>query len=238
LDGVRSMIREDSAEVGVSLSADQVAALSAHLEMVLAENRQLNLTAVTEPEQAVWLHVVDSLLGLPMVQGAPAGPLCDLGSGAGYPGLALCIASGRHTTLVESVGKKARFLSAAIAATGADAEVLAERAEQIGRTRGGTYAVVTVRAVSALPSILELAAPLLIPRGTAICYKGSPESDEVARGDKAAAMVGLERVQVEHTTLGEAVGSPSRTLFVYERTGDPHVALPRREGVAQHSPLA
>jgi len=222
---------------GISLDLPVQRALSTHLEMVIAANMTMSLTSVVDPDRAAWVHVVDALLGLPLVAAAHDGPMCDLGSGAGYPGIPLCISSRRRTTLVESTGKKASFLRQLIEVLALDAEVLAERAEKVGSDRRGQFAAVTVRALSALPSVLELAAPLLAPGGRVIAYKGRPEEAEIDRGDKVAALLGLRRVGEERLALAGAADA-QRMLFVYERTGDARVALPRREGLAQHSPLA
>jgi 16S rRNA (guanine527-N7)-methyltransferase len=96
--------------------------------------------------------------------------------------------------------------------------------------------VVTARAVAALPTLVELAAPLLSHGGRLIAFKGRLAQTEIGRGDTAAAKCGLRREGIrafELTETGEA-----RTLVTYRRVGDPSLALPRRVGMASKQPLA
>jgi 16S rRNA (guanine527-N7)-methyltransferase len=212
-------------------------ALASHLDLVIEANQTMNLTSIHEPARGVWLHIVDSLLGVAILDSAPEGRLCDLGSGAGFPGIPLALVTSRSTVLVESIGKKAAFLRETVEALGLDAEVVQARAEQVARDRAGRFAVVTARALSALPSVLELAAPLLEARGRVVAYKGDPDAREIARGDAAAERLGLRRVRETRFTLGG--GEPAKRLLIeYQRVGEPTIRLPRREGLAQHSPLA
>jgi 16S rRNA (guanine527-N7)-methyltransferase len=237
LDDTPGIIATALAEAHIEVSTEALSAVARHLEMVTAANLTMNLTSVTEPRQAAWIHVVDSLLGLPVVTGGPDGELCDLGSGAGFPGIPLCASSQRRTVLVESTGKKAAFLRTVVEALGLPATVLPLRAEQVGAEHAGRFAVVTARALSALPSVLELGAPLLAQGGLLIVYKGAPDEREVGRGERAAALLGLRKREESRFTLAGAEAA-QRTLFVYERVGPSKVALPRRDGLAQHSPLA
>jgi len=226
------------AQAGVSSSREVTSLLAVQLELVLEENQRMNLTAIRDPDRAVWLHVVDSLLGLGALEYCLPGSLCDIGSGAGYPGIPLALETGRRVTLVESVAKKARFLQHLIEVLGLSGEALPIRAEALARDREGSYSAVTARAVSALPSVLELATPLLKQGGRVICFKGAPEAMEEERGEAAAMLLGLSWVSREEFTLPLPEGPVRRTVIVYARTRVAGVHLPRREGLAQHSPLA
>ena len=230
-------IAEAVASAQIALSATAVRGLAAHLSMVLAVNATMNITAVTDPQLAVWAHVVDSLLGLPEVLGAPAGRMADLGSGAGYPGVPLAIATCRQVTLVESVKKKARFLESVVERLELDAEVKGERAESLAAQELCGFTVVTARAVSSLPSLVELAAPLLAEGGVLVAYKGSPSPEEVARGDRVAESIGMGPAAVRETVL-PGPDPATRTLVSYVRTSTGKIRLPRRPGMAQRHPLA
>jgi 16S rRNA (guanine527-N7)-methyltransferase len=230
-------IDEALLRAGISLSAQAVELLGRDLALVLEANATMNLTAIRDPEQAVILHVVDSLLAIPEIDGAPRGPLVDLGAGAGFPGVPLAIATGRSLTLVESVGKKARFLQSLVDDLGLDADVVSARAEEYAAGTSKKFAIVVARAVAGLPALVELAAPLLGEGGRFVAYKGEPAVDEIERGDKVAKMVGLERVSRREILLKDA-GDARRTLIAYERVGQSKVRLPRRTGLAQNQPLA
>src|ERR1035437_6163519 len=97
-------------ELGLSAGPAVVERLALHLRLVLEANEQFNLTSIAAAD-AVALHVLDSCAAACALGEAPKGGFADLGSGAGFPGIPLSILTGRRVDLVESVGKKARFLS-------------------------------------------------------------------------------------------------------------------------------
>lgn len=222
-------------ELGLEIDAKRVEALAVHLRAVFETNANLNLTSI-DPEDAVALHVLDSASALSFLSRAPAGTFADLGSGAGYPGIPLAVLSGRPVALVESVRKKAAFLERIVADLCLKATVHPVRAEDLAGEHGERYAVVTARAVSALPSLVELATPLLAMGGWLVCLKGRPEQEELVRGDRAADACGLERIETADVTVPGVEGA--RTIVVYRRAGEPRVKLPRRNGLAQRNPLA
>lgn len=211
--------------------------LGNYVDWLLEANTRLNLTAVTDPQEAWRLHILDSLVALPEVDDAPAGSLLDIGTGGGLPGLPLAIATGRRTLLLDSVGKKASAICDFLRAERLDdIEAIASRAEDLALHRGAEFAVVVARAVTSLPSLVELAAPLLSPGGHLVAYKGAPSDHELASGDEAAGIVGLRRAKERRYAL--PVLGERRVLLVYERVSEPSVLLPRRVGLAQKRPLA
>ena len=225
-----------SAELIVTESQKQV--LLSYLRALMKMNSKLNLTRIVEPSEAVRLHIIDSLLCLPEVLAAPAGSLCDVGTGGGLPGVPLCVVSGRRGTLLDSVGKKARAVEEILRGLGLDATIsaLPERSEAHALTHRGRYAVVTARAVSSLPALVEMAAPLLSDGGVLVALKGSPSAGEVLRGSEAAMLVGLRQFSVR--TLRLPGGGEIRTVIAYQRSGKAKLNLPRRPGQAHSAPLA
>lgn len=95
----------------IALSDEQNRLIQKHLQLVLKANETTNLTRIQSEEEAELLHVEDSLQGIPECLEAPSGRYADLGSGGGFPGFAIAIATGRDTVLVESVGKRQISLS-------------------------------------------------------------------------------------------------------------------------------
>jgi 16S rRNA (guanine527-N7)-methyltransferase len=223
---------------GLGVSPAQLELLARHIELVLEANHRVNLTRVTDPRDAVRLHTADSLTVLPELGSAPEGALLDLGSGAGFPGIPLAVCSTRQVTLVDSVGKKVRELDLIVSELGMGNQVkaLSDRAETLASTHRAAFSVVTARAVSELPALVELAAPLLARGGFLICLKGSPPSEEVDRADSVGALVGMRLSSIRSFDLPEDVGR--RTILCYERLAGSQFKLPRRVGLAQHSPLA
>lgn len=218
--------------VGVAASDLQLSLLARHAELVLEANAVMNLTRITDPDDVLDLHIQDSLgpfSGSPL----PSGRIVDVGSGAGYPGIPLAI-MGHEMTLCESVKKKAAFLVDAVNALGLQCEVVPLRAEELAAVRADSFSAVTARAVSALPALVELAAPLLSAGGCLFAMKGRLEAAERDQADRAAVICGMTCRVIEeyHLPRGDA-----RTLCVYEKTGKPRIALPRRPGMAQRQTL-
>jgi len=224
--------------MSVEVRPEQAGALLDHLTFVLDKNKSVNLTAIREEAEGVRLHIVDSLVALPEVDAALPGPMVDIGTGAGYPGIPLAIVSGRKTLLLDSVGKKVAVVDEFVRSAGLDVQIAAKkaRAEELERSEHGRYAVVVARAVSELPALVELAAPLLMPDGVFLALKSQPEPAELERGDAVARIVGLKRVSTR--TLSLPGGGELRTILAYRRVGRPRVSLPRRTGLAQSKPLA
>lgn len=228
-------IEEGLSALGIVHTAEQVLALERHLRLVAEANAAFNLTTIPV-EQSVALHVMDSAVALPFLKEAPTGEFADLGSGAGFPGVPLAILSARPVTLVESVKKKAAFLQSVVGELRLEATVRGIRAEELAGERPKAFSAVTARAVSSLPSLIELAAPLLAADGLLICLKGAPEEDELARGDLVARRCGLTREETVHVDVPWV--DARRTIVVYRRTRSAGIALPRRNGMAQRQPLA
>ena len=153
-----------------------------YLALLLRWNRTYNLTAVREPLEMVDKHLLDSLAMQPHVAdiAATGGALADLGTGAGLPGIPLAIARpGLRVALVESNGKKARFMREAVRRLGlADVRVAESRIEALDEP--GAFDAITARALATLPLIVELGGHLLKPGGRLLAMKGVYPHDEVA----------------------------------------------------------
>jgi 16S rRNA (guanine527-N7)-methyltransferase len=151
--------------------------LLAYLALLDRWNRTYNLTAIRDPREMVGKHLLDSLAMHPYLGD---GHLADLGAGAGLPGIPLAIAKpALRVTLVESNGKKARFLREAVRTLGlANARVAESRAEALDEP--GAYDAITARALATLPLIIELGGHLLKPGGRLLAMKGAVPDDEIA----------------------------------------------------------
>lgn len=226
-------------EAGVELDPAAAVHCVDYLEAVITKNESVNLTAVSDFDAALRIHLVDSLMVLRELVDAPPGPLLDLGSGGGFPGVPLALASGRETTLLDSVRKKTQAVDECIAqvpSPGLNASALWGRAEEVAIEKRRCYSVVTARAVAELPILVELASPLLRVGGRLIAMKGDLADDEASRGEAAASIVGMRFVERRRYKLPQ--GGESRTAVVYEQTGEGRVKLPRRVGMASKRPLA
>ena len=152
--------------------------LLAYLALLARWNATYNLTAIRDPREMLAKHLLDSLAMHPQLDGI--GSLADLGTGPGLPGIPLAIARpGLHVTLVESNGKKARFLREAVRQLKlANVEVAESRIEAFDAP--GRFDAITARALATLPLILELGGHLLKPDGRLLAMKGVVPADEIA----------------------------------------------------------
>ncbi len=209
-----------------------------HLDWVLEQNLTLNLTSVTDPADAIRLHIVDSLMVLPEIDDSPDGLMVDLGSGAGFPGIPLALATGRSALLLDSVGKKARAVEQFLvdAGLGGHVKVRPSRAEEIDSEMSRRANIVVARAVSSLPALVELASPLLAEGGRLVAMKGRAEDAEARRAEEAGRLSGMQPLARREYVL--PCGGELRSVYVYERAGEALVRLPRRTGLAQQRPLA
>ena len=159
----------------LALPASMAEPLLDYLALLDRWNRAYNLTAVRDPREMLTRHLLDSLAMHPFVD---ASPLADLGTGPGLPGIPLALAHpGLSVALVESNGKKARFLREAVRTLGlADVRVLEMRAEAVDEP--GRYALITARALDRLAGIIAVGGHLLAPGGRLLAMKGQhPESE-------------------------------------------------------------
>jgi len=159
-----------------AVDAATEAKLDAFLDLLVRWNGRINLVAERDPETIRTRHIADSLQLLPLVP--PGGdPMADLGSGGGFPGLVLAIATGRETHLVESDRRKAAFLIEAAARLGLDRVRIHSR--RIEAATLPPVAVLTARALAPLVELLPHAARFLAPSGVAIFPKGRSAEDEL-----------------------------------------------------------
>ena len=227
------MTLEDiAARFGLTPSA--VAGLRAILELQ-AEDPTAP-TAVRAPEESAERHVADSLVALEIPAVRAARRVADLGSGAGWPGLALAAAlPDAQVALVESASRHCRYLAKAVAAAQlTNAEVVHARVEE-WPTGLGAHDLVTARAVAALPVLCEYAAPLLVDDGVLVAWKAQVADDEAAAGAAAAAEVGLAAEEVR--AVQPYPTAEQRTLHVFRKIAPTPARFPRRPGMAAKRPL-
>jgi len=217
------------AALGLELPDEARAAIDGHAALLLAWTEAINLTAIREPEAVARLHVLDSLAAVPLLRAAGVRAFVDLGSGGGFPGLPLAAAlPAERALLVDSIGKKARFLETAITATGLGRRVAvgAVRAEALARDPGhrAAWPAVTARAVASLAALAELAMPLLSHDGILVAWKRVPLEDELAELERLPPDLGAGRADVAEIALA---GLADHRLVVVPKVGPTAARYPR-----------
>lgn len=195
-------------------------------------------TTIRDPREAIDRHLADSLSALALASVRDASSLVDVGSGAGFPGLPLAVALPDATVdLVESGRRKTEVVARLAGAAGAvNVRVVSERAETWAAAEGReAYDVVTVRAVAALATLAEYAAPLLRLGGSLVAWKGARDREEERSGARAAARLGLEPGEV--VRVEPFAGARDRHLHVLVKRSPTPLGVPRRPGLAAKRPL-
>ncbi len=223
---------------GLSIDATGRAVIDGHVRLLLAWTAAINLTSVREPDEVARLHVLDSLAAVGLLRARGVDRLLDLGSGGGFPGLPLAAAlPADRALLVDSVGKKVRFLQTVIDASGLAGRVgaLARRSEALahGRDREA-WPVVTVRAVGSLAEIVELGLPLVAPGGILVAWKRAPVDDELEAARPALAALRAGLVEVVPNTIP---GLEAHRLVVIARGGAIDRRFPRDPAERRRRPL-
>ncbi len=230
---VADRIVERSAGCGVDVDPRAAQAIAEVLEAMLREPQ--NLSAVRDLDQAVWVHAVDSLSALRVPAVASAAGIADIGSGGGFPGIALAAAlPDVPVTLVESERRKADWLRRA-SAPFPNVRVVADRSEALAQVERDAFPVVCARAVGSLPVVLELSAPLVAPDGHVVAWRGKREADDHATACAAADVLGLSPTPDINVT---PIPSVSRYFSVWRKTGPTPARYPRRPGMAAKRPIA
>lgn len=231
-------LAREASTFGLDVTAEQIAVCERYADELILRNTSVNLTAITDPADIAHKHFLDSWTAFGARRWSGQERVIDVGSGAGFPGLALRIVKPRlEVTAVESVGKKARFLEDVAALLGlTDVEVRNERAEVLGRERRDRYDVATARAVGTLGQVIEYLLPFLRIGGDAIVWKGRIEH-ELPGARKAAAALGGEIVRIVPTSeLGVDAVLPGRNLVVIRKVRATPLRYPRTSAEARRRP--
>ena len=189
--------------------------MTAHLRLLDAWNPAINLTRISDPRERATRQLLDSLVAAPHIEKLlpSGGKIADLGSGGGFPGVPLAARllsrhDGLSMTLIESIGKKARFLEAVTAASGLAPRlrVAHARAEELAQGGGVRFDVITARAIAPLGELIRLAAPILTPTGSLLAWKRAGE-DWDAELSSAASFIGSSAIEVISVNVASLEGA-------------------------------
>ena len=220
-------------QLGLSLSNEVQDTLCAFGAAVVEQNKVMNLTAITEPEQVAKLHLLDSLslLTLENLQGKR---MIDVGCGAGFPGVPVKIACPEvELTLLDSLGKRMTWLAGVLPTLGVNAECVTARAEEEALLRRERYDVATSRAVARLNILLELTAPYVKVGGKVLAMKGMAAQEELAEAKNAIAKLGLKLERVAEFP----VDGTAHTVIVLKKVAHTPSQYPRRYAKIKQNPL-
>ena len=200
---------------------------------VVKQNEVMNLTAITEDTQVAKLHLLDSLTVLCCAD-LKGKTLIDVGCGAGFPGVPLAIACPEaKITLLDSLGKRVKWLEETLPRLGIDAECVTARAEEAVVTRRESYDFATSRAVARLNILLELTAPYVKVGGAVLAMKGAQAAEELAECTGAIKKLGLKLEEVREFPMDGG----SHAVIVFRKIAPTPKQYPRRYAKIKQSPL-
>ena len=227
----------------IAASDEQIERLAHFFDLVVERNKVMNLTTITEPEEAARLHFVDSLMLLKYLPLEDGSSLADIGTGAGFPGIPLKIMRPElHVTLVDSLQKRLSFLEEVIETLSLrDAGEICTahgRAEDFASRRGALrerFDVVTARAVAALPVLSELCLPFVKEGGLFVAYKTETADEEAQDAAHALRELGGTLQRIEQYTL--PASDVRRSLIFIQKSGKTPARYPRQAGMPAKKPL-
>lgn len=231
---MKPTLQSGLSRLGVELPDETVDRLVSFGEAVLEKNRVMNLTAITDPDQAAELHLLDSLTLLKVLPLAGKS-LLDVGTGAGFPGVPLKLAvPSLRLTLLDSLQKRMRWLEdEALPALNLEARFLSGRAEEFAAQYRERFDVVTSRAVARLNLLCELCLPYVHEGGYFLAMKGAQAGEELTEAAKAIRTLGGSFERTETFEIGGA----AHTVVVIRKTAHTPPQYPRAWSRIKQKPL-
>ena len=224
---------------GIRLSPQQLTQMQRHADEMALWNRRVNLTAITDPQQVLVRHFLDSLSVAAFVPLRAGMRLVDVGTGAGFPGLPLHIFSpDTRLTLLDATAKKLRFLDHLVDLLELEGvRTLHARAEQAGQMPAEREAhdLVLARSVARMPALAEFLLPLARVGGQCVAMKGSSARQELKESSRAIGLLGGRVNRVE--TLQLPGVAQAHHLVILDKVAATPSAWPRQPGIPARRPL-
>ena len=226
-------LKDGLPKLGLSLSEETARQLCSFGCAVVEQNKVMNLTAITQPDQVAKLHLLDSL-SLLTLEDLRGMRLIDVGCGAGFPGVPLKIACPEaKVTLLDSLGKRMAWLERILPELGVEANCITARAEEYVTTCREQYDIATSRAVARLNILLELTAPYVKVGGKILAMKGTAAKEELEEAKNAIKKLGLKLQTVQEFP----VDGTAHTVIVLKKIAPTPSQYPRRYAKIKQFPL-
>lgn len=226
-------MRETFEKFGIIIPQEKLDKFEKYYELLVFYNSKFNITAITEKEEVIVKHFIDSVLGVDKVCGKT---LIDIGSGGGFPAIPLKIVNEKlFVTMLEATGKKCEFLNTVIKELGLEnIRVINNRAELLAKDANyrEKFDVCTARAVARLNTLSEYCMPFVKIGGKFVSYKGDAE-EEIKEALSAVKILGGKIVDVKNYNLLDA----KRTLVTIEKIKNTDKKYPRGQGKERKNPL-
>ena len=233
MEVMKKTLLEGLPRLNLELSEQTADTLCAFGSAVVEQNKVMNLTAITEPDQVAKLHLLDSLSVL-AVKDLAGKRVVDVGCGAGFPGVPLKIACPElELTLLDSLGKRMQWLETILPQLGVDAACVTARAEEYVQTCRESFDFATSRAVARLNILLELTAPFVKVGGCVLAMKGTAAMEELEEAKGAISKLGLQVEAVKQFPIEDT----GHTVIVLKKVRPTPPQYPRRYAQIKKAPL-
>ena len=230
---MKTTLAQGLPSLGLSLNDPIQDTLCAFGQAVIEQNKVMNLTAITEPEQVAKLHLRDSLTLLTL-EDLRGKRMIDVGCGAGFPGVPVKIACPDvQLTLLDSLGKRMNWLAQVLPTLDVDARCITARAEEAAAQLRERYDFASSRAVARLNVLLELTAPFVKVGGAVLAMKGSAAAEELEEAKSAISKLGLQLEKVHHFPVDGA----DHAVIVLRKVRPTPAQYPRRYAKIKQFPL-
>lgn len=212
--------------LNVSLTQIQLDQLNRYYELLIEYNKVMNLTGITEKEEVYLKHFYDSLTIIKIIDLTKVNTLCDIGTGAGFPGLVLKIVFPNiKITLLDSLNKRIEFLKKVIEELKLkDIEVIHARAEEYALKNRNKFDVTTARAVAHTSILLEYAIPMTKINGYFVPLKANM-NEEINEIDNAINCLNVKLIKKEEFLL--PIEQSNRTILLFQKEKD-NIEYPRK----------
>lgn len=218
---------------GIELTEKQLNRFEKYYDLLIEYNSKFNITAITDREEVIHKHFVDSVLGVDKVCGKT---VIDVGSGGGFPALPIKIMKEEISlTLLEATGKKCEFLKTVVSELGlSEVTVINDRAETLAKNPSyrEKFDCCTARAVARLNTLSEYCMPFVKVGGTFLAFKGDVE-EELKEAERAIKILGGKVEEDYRYTLGDA----KRALVSVKKIKNTEIKYPRGNGKERKNPL-
>lgn len=232
-------LQSKAEQLGIRLSEQQLEQFQCYYERLIEKNKVMNLTAITEYDEVVDKHFVDSILLGSVKELSGKKRVIDVGTGAGFPGIPLKIVYPElEITLLDSLNKRVKFLNEVIEELGLTGiQAVHSRAEDLAQDAAHRqqYDICVSRAVANLATLSEYCIPFVKQGGYFISYKSTQIEEELKQAKKAVQVLGgtleqVETVQIPGTTI-------ERQFVMIRKTGTTPKKFPRKAGTASKTPI-
>lgn len=230
-------LKEKGKTINVSISDEQANKFYKYMELLLEWNEKMNLTAITEPNEVILKHFIDSITVEKHIN--KEAKIIDIGTGAGFPGIPLSIIrNDLNITLMDSLNKRIKFLDEVVKENQLlNVDTVHSRAEELARNKDfrGKFDVATSRAVASLNVLLEYMIPFVKVEGYCICMKGANVEEEINNAKKA---LNILQCKIENVESFNLPGSDyARNIIIIKKIGETPNKYPRKAGTPAKEPL-